>query len=194
MDNEKSDLILIVDDTPQNLQILGKALEKTGYTIAVAMSGKQALEFVEQSVPDLILLDVMMPDLDGFDTCLELKKIPSVQKVPVIFLTARSEPEDILKGFESGGVDYVTKPFNNAELLARVKTHLELKHAREEIITLKGLVPVCSSCKSIRDDDGSWITIEEYLSTHGDLELTHSMCPTCIREHYPEIAGDILKD
>jgi class 3 adenylate cyclase len=125
--------ILIVDDTPKNIQLLGTILRKEGYQINIAQNGLQALEVVGQMPPDLILLDVMMPELDGFETCRRLKGEPSTQDIPVIFLTAKVDMEDIVKGFELGAVDYVTKPFNSAELLSRVSTHLELKAAREKL-------------------------------------------------------------
>ncbi len=119
--------ILIVDDTPKNLQVLGTVLKKEGYSIIVAQNGLQALEATEKVPPDLILLDVMMPELDGFETCKRLKENPETREIPVIFLTARIETEDIVKGFDFGAVDYVTKPFNATELLARCRTHLTLR-------------------------------------------------------------------
>jgi len=118
--------ILIVDDTIKNLQVLGTILEKEGYQINVAQNGKQALEITKKVQPDLILLDVMMPDLNGFEVCQQLKADESVAHIPVIFLTARTETEDLVKGFEMGAVDYVTKPFNATELLVRVRTHLSI--------------------------------------------------------------------
>ncbi len=128
---EKS-FILLVDDNPKNLQVLGNLLEGT-YKTAVAENGVEALEFVKKRMPDVILLDVMMPEMDGYEVCERLKADPATKDIPVIFLTAKTETEDIVKGFETGAVDYVTKPFNAAELLARVQTHLELKRARKEI-------------------------------------------------------------
>jgi len=123
-DKNRDLLILIVDDTSRNLQVLGAMLKEAGYRIALAQSGQQALEAAQKTPPDLILLDVIMPELDGFETCKQLKENPSTREIPVIFLTARIEIEDIVKGFELGAVDYVTKPFNATELLARVESHL----------------------------------------------------------------------
>ncbi len=137
-------LILIVDDTPRNLQVLGTMLRKEGYSIILAQNGLQALEATEKAPPDLILLDVMMPELDGFETCKRLKENPATREIPVIFLTARIETEDIVKGFELGAVDYVTKPFNATELLVRVGSHLArillqraLAERMEEIARMK---------------------------------------------------------
>jgi two-component system, sensor histidine kinase len=126
-------LILVVDDMTQNLQILMSILEKVGYNISFALSGKQTLERLTKVKPDLILLDLMMPDLDGLEVCTRLKVNPDWCDIPVIFLTASHEPDKLLEAFEKGAVDYVTKPFKTAELLARVKTHLELKQTRDEL-------------------------------------------------------------
>jgi CheY-like chemotaxis protein len=126
-------LILVVDDMTQNLQILMSILEKVGYNISFALSGKQTLERLTKVKPDLILLDLMMPDLDGLEVCKRLKVNPDWCDIPVIFLTASHEPDKLLEAFEKGAVDYVTKPFKTAELLARVKTHLELKQTRDEL-------------------------------------------------------------
>jgi two-component system, cell cycle response regulator len=136
-DKQKQPLILIVDDAPQNLRVLGNMLKEANYRIAVAEKGRQVLELVSthEILPDLILLDVMMPGLDGFEVCTQLKKTSEVENIPIIFLTAKTATDTIEKGFQCGAVDYVTKPFNGTELLARVKTHLELKHAREELST-----------------------------------------------------------
>jgi signal transduction histidine kinase len=125
--------ILVVDDVMQNLQVVGAMLRKEGYDVLPASSGAQALERVRVRVPDLILLDLMMPDMDGLEVCRQLKSDPAVAQIPIIFLTASNEMEHLVQGFNVGAVDYVTKPFNGAELLARVRTHLELKWARQRL-------------------------------------------------------------
>lgn len=122
----ENERILIVDDTIKNLQVLGTILEREGYQINVAQNGTQAIELASKVKPDLILLDVMMPDLDGFEVCRHLKADPAVSHIPIVFLTARTETEDLIKGFELGAVDYVTKPFQATELLVRVRTHLSV--------------------------------------------------------------------
>jgi two-component system sensor histidine kinase/response regulator len=126
-------LILVVDDVSKNLQVVGTLLRKENYRVVPATSGAQALERVRAELPDLILLDLMMPEMDGLEVCSKLKADPLTQRVPIIFLTASNEMEHLVKGFEAGAVDYITKPFNPPELLARVRTHLELKHARERL-------------------------------------------------------------
>jgi DNA-binding response OmpR family regulator len=134
--NVKNVYILIVDDTPKNIQLLGTILKNIGYKIIVATNGLQALEILEKVKPDLILLDVMMPELDGYETCKRIKSNENLKDIPVIFLTAKTQPEDIVKGFELGAVDYIIKPFNSSELIARVKTHLELKFNQDLLQTL----------------------------------------------------------
>src|SRR5262245_60953956 len=127
-----SSRILVVDDTPANIQSLAATLKEKGYQISVATNGRQALDAVAKLRPDLILLDVMMPEMDGFETCRRLKASATTSDIPVIFLTARTETEDIVKGFELGAVDYVSKPFNAHELLARVHTHLTMDRLHRE--------------------------------------------------------------
>ena len=125
--------ILVVDDVVQNLQVVGTMLRNEGHDVMPAGSGAQALDRVRARLPDLILLDLMMPEMDGLEVCRRLKADPATRGIPVVFLTASNEMEHLVKGFEAGAVDYLTKPFNGAELLARVRTHLELKHAREQL-------------------------------------------------------------
>ncbi len=130
-DKQKKPLILIVDDVPKNIQVLGSILSNEKYQIAAAVNGRHAVEMVNDVNPDLILLDIMMPELDGFEVCKILKASEKTKHIPVIFLTAKTAAEDIVKGFQIGAVDYLTKPFNSSELLARTHTHLELKKARD---------------------------------------------------------------
>jgi len=125
--------ILIVDDTLQNIQVLGTILREQGYQLNVAQDGVQALKQVAKLIPDLILLDIMMPKMDGFETCKRLKDHPQTRDIPIIFLTAKVETDDLIKGFELGAVDYITKPFQSAELLKRVQTHLELALLRRDL-------------------------------------------------------------
>jgi phosphoserine phosphatase RsbU/P len=126
-------LILIVDDNSKNLQILGNYLRKEGFKVEFALDGKSALDWIERSEFDLILLDIMMPGMDGFEVCRIIKSDPVKQKIPVIFLTAKVDTESIINGFDLGAVDYVIKPFNQKELIARVKTQIEIKRGRDEI-------------------------------------------------------------
>lgn len=129
---EKRHTILIVDDIPKNIELAANILQSKNYNITFATSGIAALEKVKSIDFDLILLDVMMPEMDGFEVCKHLKDNPGTREIPVIFLTAKSETENVVKGFELGAVDYVTKPFSTEELLARVKTHIDIRRKYEE--------------------------------------------------------------
>ncbi|MBD2492817.1 response regulator [Nostoc sp. FACHB-280] len=128
MQTQETNLILIVDDTPTNLEVLSEALTDAGFEVAVATSGESAIEQIEYDPPDLILLDVMMPGIDGFETCYRLKQNPQTQDIPVIFMTALSDTVDKVKGLSLGAVDYITKPFQQAEVLARVQIHVNLRN------------------------------------------------------------------
>jgi DNA-binding response OmpR family regulator len=189
--------LLIVDDLPENIKVLGNSLQNANYRISFATSGQQAIEMALKNDIDLILLDIMMPGMDGFEVCRQLKQEDRTDHIPIIFITAKTEKEDIVQGFECGAVDYVTKPFNSAELSARVQTHLELKRTKEilrdqaeelawtnkrlmkknqkleraleEIETLKGLLPVCSNCKKIRYADADTSKQSSWISLEAYL-------------------------
>ena len=135
MSREKP-LILLVDDVPKNLSLLGNMLRTENYDIAVATSGQQAIKIAKATTPDLILLDIMMPEMDGYEVCRRLKNDKETADSRIIFLTARNEAEDIVKGFKIGAVDYITKPFSGTELIIRVKTHLELKQNKDELLVV----------------------------------------------------------
>jgi two-component system sensor histidine kinase/response regulator len=125
--------ILIVDDNPQNLQVLAKILQDNKYEIEFATNGETALEWIKSNQFGLILLDINMPGMNGFEVCKTIRTNPDMDNIPVIFLSAETDRESILKGFEFGGQDYVTKPFDSRELLARVRTHLKLKDSLEKL-------------------------------------------------------------
>lgn len=134
MGTDKSQKILIVDDEQMDISLLSNLLRKQDYTVEIAKNGKQALEtLISSSDYDLVLLDVNMPVMNGFKVCEAMRKQEDLKEIPVIFLTAQSDTESIISGFDAGGQDYVTKPFNAVELLARVKTYLELKKGKDEL-------------------------------------------------------------
>ena len=131
--NREKPLILLVDDVPQNVQMLHQILNSGDYSFAIATSGKETLQLVKKQLPDLILLDIMLGDIDGFEVCRQIKGNPVSAAVPIIFLTAKVELEDKVKGFQLGAVDYITKPFEDAEVVARVHTHIQLKKSMDMI-------------------------------------------------------------
>lgn len=271
--------ILIVDDVPISIKILQESL-KDEYDICVVTSGKDALQLVAgDNRPDLILLDIIMPEMDGYETCARLKSNPHTANTPIIFLTVMDADEDEEKGLALGAVDYVTKPVSIPILKARVRTHLALKQVedelrryqdhledlvykrtheltnanrrledeigeriraeqeikkyrdnlellvrertnelaaanarleseiaerkqaekdREQLIgelqdalgrvkILSGFLPICASCKKIRDDKGYWNQIEAFICEHSDAEFSHSICPDCVKKIYPDV-------
>jgi signal transduction histidine kinase len=129
----QDEYIMVVDDTPQNIQLLGQILSEQGYRILVATSGKQALFSLQKKRPDLILMDIMMPEMDGFEVCQRIKANADWADIPVIFISAKVEVEDKVKGFDIGAADYITKPFESVEVLARAQTHLKLKTTLAEL-------------------------------------------------------------
>ncbi len=195
---DKKAIILIVDDVPENLRLLNQILTDAGYRVLLTKKGSEALAIAKNAEPDLILLDIMMPGIDGFEVCKRLKEDSATAEIPVIFLTALSESDDIVRGFQLGAVDYVTKPFNTVEVLARVRTHLrlreeeqkrekligELQEALAKVKVLSGLLPICSVCKKVRDDEGYWQQVESYISDHSEAKFSHSFCPECLKEWY----------
>ena len=192
---EKDPRILIVDDEPSNIMILRGFLEQHDFDVSVAMDGGQTMQILESCRPELILLDVMMPGMDGFELCRLLKEDKETADIPIIFMTSLSSVENKVSGFEAGGVDYITKPFQPLEVLARVHTHLtlqrqkmELKQAMAELKVLTGILPMCSFCKNIRDKDDKWIRLEQYISSHSEAQVSHGLCPECLKKHYGKIS------
>lgn len=125
--------ILVIDDTTANLELLESILDDEGYEVRTSISGEMGLRAIEAQAPDLILLDIMMPGIDGYETCRLIKQNPHFKDIPVIFLSAKNESEDIVEAFQAGGVDYVNKPFNTDELLARIRTHLTISNLQKEL-------------------------------------------------------------
>jgi two-component system, sensor histidine kinase and response regulator len=134
--DEKNASILIVDDIPANLKVLGEILKGDGYKVRPVPNGMLALQVAEKEKPDLILLDIMMPDMDGYEVCRRLKANPKLSDIPIIFISALNETNDVVKALKSGGVDYVTKPFQSEEVLARVNTHVKLYRQSIELLNL----------------------------------------------------------
>ncbi len=199
--------ILIIDDQPANLSILVDYLEGKGVEVVIAENGESGLSRARFVQPDLILLDVIMPDMDGFEVCRQLKMDKVIDSIPVIFMTALSEVDEKVKGFSAGGVDYVTKPLQLDEIWARVTTHLtisqlhmqlekqnrKLHEALAEIKTLQGILPLCTFCSKVRDDEGYWKKVEEYIEEHTEAAISHSICQDCFQIHYPKEFAEYIK-
>jgi signal transduction histidine kinase len=132
-EENRKKLILIVDDNPTNLAVLSETLKIAGYAVAVETDGNSTLEQVKYHIPDLILLDIKMPGLDGFQTCKKLKELPETKHIPIIFITALTDSAEKVKGFSFGAVDYITKPFHRQEVLARINLHLKLQELNQNL-------------------------------------------------------------
>lgn len=204
--SEEKSKILIVEDASVSVYFIKNALGDH-YVIRVTQSGEEALELTETFNPDLILLDVTLPGIDGFEVCRKISKDEKYADIPIIMVTASDDAEYVRTGIEAGAIDYVPKPFSEIELKARVESALKLRHyilmlkrankekaalivkletALSEIKTLSGLLPICSNCKKVRDDKGYWNEVETYLTKHVEVEFTHGICPGCRKQLYPE--------
>jgi len=142
MMNLNNNTVLIVDDEPENIQVISDFLENQGIEVMVAKNGYDGISRAKKGQPDLILLDIRMPDMDGYEVCHRIKSDESIKNIPIIFMTGLTELDDKLKAFACGGVDYVTKPYQKSELLARVSVHLQLRNLQKELseknMTLEG--------------------------------------------------------
>lgn len=196
--------ILVVDDSHVALTLLAGVLAQAGYDVRPTENGELALASVAAKPPELILLDIQMPGLDGFEVFRRLKAREESRDIPVMFISAATEMEKRVAGLRLGAVDFINKPFQLDELLARVATHLELfrlrtklaqqaadlRDALAKIKTLSGFIPICASCKKIRDDRGYWSQIEKYITEHSDAQFSHGICPDCAHRLYPNITVD----
>ncbi len=180
----EGDVALIVDDVPENLALLSDALSEAGYSVLVATDGTSALELLQRVTPDIILLDAVMPGIDGFETCRRIKEMDAVRHVPVMFMTGLTETEHVVKGFESGGLDYVTKPIEPAEVLARMATHI--RNARMMAQAAHAIDAVSHAAVSLRADGvplwqtkqaGEWLT-----SFFPDHAITPRELPAAVRD------------
>jgi len=193
---KKKPLILIVDDLPENRQVLAGCLHGMGFDIMAAGEGGQALEMVAEGKPDLILLDIIMPGMDGFDVCRKLKENPETASIPIIFITAKTDTEDIVFGLGLGAVDYVTKPFNLAELSARVRAHLELKFSRDLLLTYnEQLRRMTGHLRRLNDDKNRLLgyVSHDIRGAFGNvISVSEIIAQTNVRDE--EIAKELLND
>jgi DNA-binding response OmpR family regulator len=198
--------ILIAEDDVTSRLILESIIKKWSFEVISVDNGLTAWEiFQRQNVPPIALLDWEMPGIDGPELCRRIKLLDRENPIYIILLTGRGSKEDIVTGLQAGADDYITKPFDNNELLARinvaerlVKTQLllnkkvtELELALKHVQTLQGIIPICMHCHSIRNDDEAWNKLEVYIEQHSDAQFSHSICPVCIVKHYPEYADHI---
>ena len=210
--------ILIVDDSPDQQALLRAILNKAGHKDLVSADGAtsagEVLNLNGDSPTehiDLILMDVLMPGQDGVETCRQIKRCAHLQDIPVIMVTAKSDLSNLQDAFAAGAMDFISKPVSSIELLARVSSALllkqemdrrknrelelrrsneELQKALKEVKVLRGLIPICASCKKVRNDGGFWQQLEEYLGEHSEAEFSHGLCQPCIKKLYPGVYQD----
>ncbi len=193
--------VLIAEDDRTSRTLLRSMLSKWGFEVQVTEDGAEAWQALQVAdAPQLLVLDWMMPGLDGPEICRRLRALEDERPRWVILLTALGQKDDVVAGLEAGADDYLVKPFDASELKARLavgrrvielQTALadrvaELSNATAHINTLQGILPICMHCHQIRDDQDSWIKLEQYLVEHSEAKLSHSLCPACLEKYYPE--------
>jgi phosphoserine phosphatase RsbU/P len=209
--------ILIVDDSEMSRQLLHLWLTGAGYTDVMAVdSGAAALQRATNPLApretdiDLILLDIEMAGMDGIHTCRRLLAEPHLHDTPVIMVTGKTDSDTLKDAFSAGAMDYIVKPVQKVELLARVRSalalkretdarkareeqllakNLDLQRAMHEIQVLRGLIKICSYCKKIQNDQGTWQQVELYIREHTEAEFSHGICADCIDSHFPTLKG-----
>jgi len=201
--------ILIAEDDPVSRRVLEATLAKWGYEVITTTGGAEAWAAVSAAgAPKLAILDWMMPDIDGLEICRRVRRRPNGQPLHIILLTARGRKEDVITGLQAGADDYVTKPFDHEELRARVQVGVrvielqaaladrvvELEEALARVRQLRGLLPICSYCKKIRDDQNYWQQVEQYVGAHSDVQFSHGICPDCYHKVVEPQLDQVLKD
>jgi phosphoserine phosphatase RsbU/P len=186
--------ILIADDDAVSLLVLEELLARHGHEVAAVSDGTEAWQVLEgEDPPRLAVLDWLMEDMDGVEVCRRAREHPRLRDVYLILLTSRGDKEHILAGLQAGANDYVTKPFDRGELLARVRVGeqvvglqaelvsrvRELEEALARVKQLQGLLPICSYCKCIRDDKHYWHQVEAYVKSRSEARFSHGICPGC---------------
>ena len=211
--------ILIVDDSRDEQRLLSTRLRAAGYeALMVADSAEAVFGMLTQDSAgqgmreiDLVLMDIMLPGLDGLEACRRIKAIEWLRDIPIIVITVKTDEQALLAAFAAGAMDYIRKPVNPAELVARVASALTLKKERDtrkareeellmrtqeleqalrEVKVLHGLIPICAKCRRVRTDKGDWQYLEEYIQTHSDAEFSHGICQVCMKEVYPGVIKD----
>ena len=197
--------IMIAEDDLTSRTLLTAVLKKQGHEVEATVNGAEAWRAMQQpDAPRLAILDWMMPELDGVEVCRRIRTLQTDQPPYIIMLTAKSEKKNIVTGLEAGADDYLAKPYDPGELYARVEVGRrmlelqaamadkvqELQNALNDVRTLRGIIPICASCKNIRDDRGYWNKVEAYIRDHSEAEFSHGICPECMKKLYPEFVRE----
>jgi sigma-B regulation protein RsbU (phosphoserine phosphatase) len=197
--------ILVAEDDSVTRRLLESTLGRLGWDVIPTADGTAAWHALEtlrgKDAPELVILDWMMPGMDGIQICRKLRTTPGFELIYIILLTSRGEKEDLAMGLMAGANDYITKPFHPSELESRVRVGLrmvklqtslaarihELEEALGEVKRLQGLLPICSYCKKVRNEENYWQQVESYLSAHSEIKLTHGVCPDCYARMMKEL-------
>jgi len=197
--------ILIAEDDFTSRGMLTAVLKKAGHEPVETVNGLEAWEALQQpDAPRLVILDWMMPEMDGLEVLRRVRALPGDRPPYILMLTSKIDKAEIIAGLDAGANDYLTKPFDVGELRSRIEVGLrmvemqdelagkigELQRSLAEVKTLRGIVPICASCKKIRDDHGYWSQVEVYVRDHTEAEFSHGVCPECMKKLYPEFTGD----
>jgi DNA-binding response OmpR family regulator len=208
--------VLVTDDDPEIRLMSTMLLRRTGYEVLEASTGQECLDSLRVHYPDLVLLDVMLPDMTGTQVCRQIKNDENLKDIFVILASGiRISSENQAEGLDIGADGYIVRPIPNKEFLARIQAGERIKRAEDalrekerqqqtlisqleealaEIKTLKGCIPICATCKKIRDDEGFWNHLEAYISKHTDATFTHGICPTCLEQAKTEMKKVLKKD
>ncbi len=199
--------ILIAEDDVTSRNILQAALREGGHEVVGTVNGAEAWTALQrEDSPRLAILDWLMPEMDGLEVVHRVRALQTEQPPYIIMLTIKGEKADIVAGLDAGANDYLAKPFDADELRARVEVgrrmiemqaamaskNDELRQALDQVKTLRGIVPICSHCKKVRDSKGYWQQVDVYIRDHTEAEFSHSLCENCIRELYPDEAKEVI--
>lgn len=203
--SEPSIRALIAEDEAVSRAMLEAMASKVGLDPILALDGEAAWRALEElDAPMLMLFDWTMPGMDGIELLKRVRGREWRVEPYVIMVTGRTDADDLVAGLEAGANDYVTKPIDRAELRARIQVGItslelrlelarqleELRHALEHVKTLQGIIPICSYCHHIRDDQRAWHRLESYVSSNTDAQFSHGICPACMRKHFPDFVDD----
>ena len=193
--------LLIADDDPNTINLLCKYLTQWGYDIVTASNGIEALNVIKgKRPPQIVILDWLMPGMDGVEVIRQARRLEFSNPPYIILFTVRDEKGAIIEGLDAGANDYVTKPFDKEEFHARIRVGerfillqnalsdriRELQEAIAQIKNLRGIIPICSYCHKIRNDQESWERLEKYIGEHSEAEFSHGICPDCVKKHFPD--------
>ncbi|HLG94491.1 MAG TPA: response regulator transcription factor [candidate division Zixibacteria bacterium] len=184
--------ILVAEDDAVSRLVLEKTLQGWGHSVTSCETGAAAWALYRSGEFRVVISDWMMPEMDGPELCQKIRSLKRSDYTYVILLTAKTGRENFLEGMEAGTDDYLTKPFDADELKVRLKVAERILSLQADVQTLRGVLPICAWCQKIRDDERLWKTAEEYLTSHTDVDFSHSICPECAQKQKAGLAKKAL--